>query len=518
MLYNLDWLNVGSKYPPRSELARLKGYEDNAKLFDDESFSVLKPYEDRLKEIVKGLSDKHTDNSSFYDPRNWWQLSTIKTVDLMVGDEPNIVCDSIKDLDEIIQYTQFQSKLDELIIDHDSLGDCIFRPYIDRNGRRNFVAQNPQMWFPVVDSAAIKEVLTDVLCWLVCTYQDETNPLKNKYELYAKIQNRGENFIYFRKYKITKVYTEDNCMDRNTELNLGTQNFYVLGDYEEEVEEAPFTQLIIHVPGVTTSRSMFGISNYDRITGIIAEIAIRESLANFILDQNSAPRMAAPASAFTKNEEGKWTLKTGGRNFVVDPNEAPPVYITWDGNLSSNEQRIAELKKELFSMCEVGSIMNNEELNSSQGYEALQVKLTNAKLKVRRMCKYFKSPLKKLIAFLCGVDEAKEKDINIIFNDNIPVSEYQNIITAQAKANLGFSKSTIMQEYFGMSEDEAEQEIEQRRQEDADAYAEQFGVSRNPLFAGGNGGSGGKNDKDGDEPDEMGESPSSPNDSAEDGK
>ena len=514
MLYNLDWLTTGKSWPPKSELARLKGYEDNSKLFDDESYSVLKPYEDRLKEIIKGLSDKHTEESSFYEPRNWWQLSTIKTLDLMVGDEPNIVCDAIKDLDDIVQYTKFQSKLNELIIDHDSLGDCILRPYIDRNGKRNFVAQNPVMWFPIVDSESIKEIVTDVLCWIVCVYQDATSPSRNKYELHVKFQHRGQNVVYVRKYKITKVTAEDNYKDVETGLNLGVQNFYTLGDYEEITEKAPFSQLIIHVPGITTSRSIFGLSNYDRITGIVAEIAIRESLASFILDQNSAPRMAAPDSAFTKNKEGRWVLKTGGRNFVVAPNAAPPVYITWDGNLTSNEDRIRELKKELFSMCEVGSIMNNDELNSSQGYEALQVKLTNAKLKVRRMCKSFKAPLKKLLAFLCYVGEDTEKDINIIFNDNVPVSEYQTIITAQAKLNLGFSKKSIMQEYFGMSEDEADQEIEQRREEEADSFVQQFGVSRNVTFGGGDTG---KDGQGAGEADKGTKPPPNPNDGGDGG-
>lgn len=515
MLYNLDWLNEGEKFPPRSELVRLKGYDDNAKLFDDETHGVLKPYEDRLRELIVGLSDSGHVSPTFYETRNWWQLSTIKTVDLMLGDEPNVVCDSIEDLDTVLQDTDFQSKLDELVIDLDSLGDCVFRPYIDSNGKRNFVSQNPKMWFPVCNPEAIKEIKADTLCWIVCTYQDSNNPIKNKYELHVKIQERGKGIITFRKYQISRVLKE-NYEDKGTGQTINDQTFFVLGRYKETTEKAPYTQLVIHIPNVTTSRSIFGISNYDRITGIVAEIAIRESLGSFILDQNSAPRLAAPTSAFIKTKEGNWVLKTGGRNFVIAPNEQPPMYITWDGSLASNEERIKELKRELFSMCEVGSIMNNDELNSSQGYEALQVKLTNAKLKVRRVCKTIKPKLKQLVAFLCYADEKKEKDINIIFNDNIPVSEFQTITTAQAKKNLGFSTKSVMKEFFGMSEDEAENEIEQRRQEDADAFIEQFGSSRNILF-GDKAGKTGDGEKDGQEPEDGKKTPPAADDGGEGG-
>ena len=100
MLYNLDWLKPQQKFPPLSELSRLKGYKDNAKLFDDEPSLVLKPYQDRLTAIVNGLKDTASLNQSFYNIPNYWQLSTIKTVDLMIGDEPTVVC---KGADKLIR-------------------------------------------------------------------------------------------------------------------------------------------------------------------------------------------------------------------------------------------------------------------------------------------------------------------------------------------------------------------------------------------------------------------------------
>lgn len=484
MLYNLDWLKQHQKFPPVSEIKRLKQYKDNALLFDDEPALVLKPYQDRLTQLVNGLKDTASLNTSFYNLPNYWQLSTIKTVDLMIGDEPNIICEKAKkEIEEMLQESDFHNKLNELVIDNDSLGECVIRPYIDKQGKRNFVAQSPALWFPVCNPENTKEVLIDVLAWTVCTYADANNPVKNKYELHCKIQTRGDSKIEFRRYNVPKTESYINYTDQNTSEQFGEQMFFIIGDLlESKVEEAPYTQLVIQIPSVTTSRSLHGISNYDRITGIVAEMAIRESLASFILDQNSAPRLAAPESAFTKNKEGNWVLKTGGRNFVIKAGENAPLYITWDGSLQANQSRIDDLRKELYSMCEVGTILSQEDMNSSQGYEALSVKLTNAKLKVRRMSKAFKSPLKKLIAFLLDKANVSEEDINIIFNDNIPVSEYQNILTAQAKKTLGFSLKSIAMEYFGLTEEQADQEVEMAREESASSFIEQLGAVKNNGF------------------------------------
>ena len=144
-------------------------------------------------------------------------------------------------------------------------------------------------------------------------------------------------------------------------------------------------------------------------------------------------------------------------------------------------------------------------MNSSQGYEALNVKLTNAKLKVRRVCKSFKQPLKQLIAFLINSSNVKDKDINIIFNDGIPVSEYQNILTAQAKKNLGVSLRSILVEYFGLTDEQAQEEVDKANEESASAFIEAFGVGKNGDFGGGK--DDGKNGSKTGEDDDGGKSP-----------
>ncbi len=526
MLFNLDWLKDGGYFPPISELKRLKGYADNANLFDDEPARVLEPYYDRFKKIVGKLKDNDME-SDFFNFPNYWQLSTIKTVDLMVGDRPNILCEKAgKDLEPVLQETLFFNKLKELVIDNDSLGECILRPYVNNKGKPDFVAQSPSLWFPICNPENIKEVVADCICWTVCTFHDANNPTRNKYELNVKIQYRGSDTVEIRRYKVPRVEEKQNFIDKLTNENFGTWKFFIIGEcLEMKTESAQFPQLVIHIPSITTSRTLHGISNYDRITATVAELAIRQCLASFILDQNSAPRLAAPSSAFVKNEEGKWVLKSGGRSFVVAGGEQPPIYITWDGSLQANESRIKELKQELYSMCEVGPVINQDELNSSQGYEALNVKLTNAKLKVARMADNFKEPLKKLIAFLLDKPDIEDSDINIIFNNGIPISEIQTIATAQAKKNLGVSLHSILVEYFGLTEEQAQAEVEKAREESASAFIEAFAINKNSDFNKGDGeeddaNKGNKADDkvdDGKSPDDNGKTAQNGKDGAKDG-
>ena len=73
------------------------------------------------------------------------------------------------------------------------------------------------------------------------------------------------------------------------------------------------------------------------------------------------------------------------QQFLVVRHKSGNVLQKCDGSLTANQSRIDDLKKELFALCEVGTVMSQEDMNSSKGYEALNVKPTNARLKVRRI-------------------------------------------------------------------------------------------------------------------------------------
>ena len=482
MLFNLDWLEQGRLFPPRTEIPRLKKYKDNDKLFNDEAYTVLQPYVERLKEVIGGISDtpKLRDNMFFQTP-NYWQLTTLKTGDLAVGEKPTITVDeaSMNTWEENANNSSFNEKLFEIVYDVDSKGDSIARVYVDENGKRNFVVQDPQMWFPVLNPENRKEIKQHCMAWIVNTYQDATYPLKNKYELYVQIHTKDNPVYEFRRYQIDKHFYKEYIAEETNE-NFGSIHWFTIGALKEQtMVDGGIPNAIIHFSGITTSKSPFGISNYDRITEIIAEIGIREALGAFILDQNSAPRMAAPSSAFVQNKEGQWVLKTGGRSFVVAPGEQSPVYITWDGNLTSNAETIQRLKQDLYSLSEMGAIISNDEMNSTQGFEALEVKMTSPRLKTRRLCTKISKPTRELVARLA---DTEIENVSVMFNDGIPATETQSIANAMNKKSLGVSTSKVLQEYFDYTQEQAEDEVERAREESPGGFVDLMGIGQNSLY------------------------------------
>ena len=491
MLYNDDFLKPGQLFPPRSELSRLKGYLDNKLLFEGNTNNVLKPYIDRTREIIKSLTnDESNQNYEFIIQPNYWQLSTIKTGDLMIGDPPTISIAGNQDTDKtnrILERVDFQEKLTESVYDIDRCGESLFRFFIDAQGNKNFVVADPSTWFPVVESENIKIIKEHIFAWIVCVKQDPNHEYNNKYKLNVQRHYPGKDYFDFEVYDITGVAYKKYRDERTDEVFEGTRQFWIgkLDSKERKVHGIK-NGAVIHMPGVTTSDNLHGISNYERMTEIAAEIAVRTTLGDFVLDQNSAPRMAAPSSAFTTDKDGTWKLKTSGRNFVVEPDGMQPVYITWTGNLVDNENAIKRLKKELIEMTEMGPVIDGEEMNSSQGFDALNVKMTNPKLKVRRLSSKIIKPLKQLIAKLLCDESTSEEDIfdklSITFNEGLPANEGQELERATKKKSLGFSFRTIAKEYFSYTDEQVDKEIENNLEENINPMMGEFGAARGADF------------------------------------
>jgi hypothetical protein len=474
MLINTDWLKTGELFPPRCEIPRIKTYKDNYALFNGDSNEVLAPYNERFKKLIEEFESDNI-KDYFLEIPNYWQYITIKTLDLMVSDRPNISIDSNNDKNLIDENKDLIDLLEELIIDFDICGEAIAQCFVDKDDKKKAVVKDLMMWFPVVDTNNIKSIKNNILAWVVRTYQDANNPQRDKYELHAQIFTQGSSMYIFKRFELPNFTTEE-VFNKSTNENLGSHTFYKIGNVLENVtRDCGIIDPIIHFRGIRTSKSIHGTSNYDRITGTIAEMAIRKSLRDYILDKNSTPRLAAPESAFVPNKEGIFTLKTGGRNFIVGQGQPNPQYITWDGSIENNERAIDELTHELGVLSEMGSLINNTDLSSSQGYEALRIKLVPATAKVQRMCNKFDAPFKLLTSKIMGIDEDK---ISIVWNYGLPPSESENLSRASQAKSLGVSQKTIFKDYFHYSDKRADEEIEQAQTENADSAVGGFGVNR----------------------------------------
>lgn len=469
MLYDLNWLAEGQTFPPRSELERLKMYRDNRALFSGDISEVLAPYRERIKSIVSrfaGLSGYVEGSLDRFElDLNYFQLMTLKTGDLIAGEPPTITAKR-GDIGSAIENTDFNNKLLSIMYDVSRFGVSVARLMLNEKKQKDFIVSSPDLWFPVVSSEDKSKILYHVIAWTQCLNPSATQYEKKNYVLKAQVHERGKytaiTFAVKDKFTITENRMSDN-------LSLTYDSFRLDGLLEKTVVTTGFADFaVVPFSNTTTSDSIFGLNDYDRITPILAELQVRYSLESLILDKHSAPTVCAPTKSLVQYKSGEWTLPLGGV-IPIEPNDAPPQYLVWDAALIANHTMIEKLEKHLYSLSEMGAIISDDAFGASQGFEALETRMTNARLKSRRMSSALNRPAKCLLSELTGIPA---EDISLCFNDGLPNNEYRETDIATKKVQGGlFDNVTALMEHFGKTLEDAEAIAERVRESKSNSMA-----------------------------------------------
>lgn len=502
MLYDLSFLEKDKIFPPRSEMPRLEGYRQNKLLFEHRLQDVYAPYLERIRQIINKFNDTDWAQMS-YDiyslDFDYFELLSIKTADLTVGDPPTITMkkrrltqeeidndgESIAEeahktaednLNAICSNSCLYIKLLPIVVDISRFGDSVVRIYSelkDGKERNNFTIISPEMWFPVVDREIKENRLYDVLAWIECINPEEEEQ-KQRFILKTQIHSAGQ--FESREYEAKRL-------DGNYTLPDGTtcnQPRFKIGNLLRQgnpIQTGLSASAIRNFSNVVSSDSIFGINDYDRISAIIAELGVRYTLESLVLDKHTAPTMAADASNFYQDARGQWTANIGGV-MSVDTGKPYPQYITWDASLQANHTMIEKLEKHLYSLSEMGAVLNDDSFGASQGFEALETRMTNARLKARRISSLMITPLKELISLLSekGYTVIPMDEISVQFNDGLPLTENQEVNIALKKSgNTQLEDiSTILQEHLGKSKEEADAIAEILKSSQLNAFASGF--------------------------------------------
>ena len=500
MLFDLSFLDVGKTFPPYSELERLEMYRQNKLLFDHRLQDVFAAYLERIRQIVNKFND--TDwalmTPDIYSlDMDYFELLSIKTADMTVGDPPTITIKKRalsqeeienggeeteeqkhkaeeENLKALVDGTGLVNKLTPLVIDLSRYGDAVLRIYRqDKDGKNNFTGISPEMWFPVVNKEVKENRLYDVLAWVECTTPEVKDENRREYILHAQIHSAGKyaNRLY-RVKKDDNAYT----LPDNSDCAIPRFKIEALLSKGQEVETGLSESAIRDFHNVTTSESIFGINDYDRINAIIAELGVRYTLEALVLDKHTAPTLATDEKNFYQDVKGQWNANVGGVMSVKDG--LYPQYIVWDASLQANHTMIEKLEKHLYSLSEMGAVLNDDSFGASQGFEALETRMTNARLKARRLGSLMVTPLKELISLISekGYTFIPVDELSVQFNDGLPLTENQEVNIAIKKAGGGAIEdvSTILQEHFGKSKEEADVIAEALSQNAANPFASSF--------------------------------------------
>lgn len=455
MLTNLEFLNIGCKWPPEDEeeRERLELYEYNKELFKGEHEEVYRENFKRVERVIGNWQQV----ISYTAVLNYQKKISLKIADFLFGEVPTIKAGDENSpqqetISQIIENSELFNKSYEVAIDASMLGTGVFVVYKDETGKGIIDITQPSIWFLVVSPDNIKKTLYHVLAWTV----EESG---KKY-LKAQIHSKGSY--------IENLYLLD-CGIGGDTINRQI--------YTKTIETGLSDFAVIPVHNVMTSDRIYGYDDYTEVDSIIRELCIRIAQIARILDKHASPSMSGPISALKRSEEGEYYLEVGNYFPISDNTQAEPKYITWDGQLSAAFQQIDLLINQLYTISEMGSAIFGDigqKTGQAVSGTALRLRMLSILAKVNRIKMRFDPAIKKAIK-LCSelggknITNLSDEKIEILWQDGLPSDpvEEANLYNIRTGGKATISQRTALKKIEGLSEDALDEEMERIQSEES---------------------------------------------------
>ncbi len=442
MLTSLEFLSTGKSWPPTSEVERLSLYSNNAKLFEGKHDQVFKDWVRLLREDQQATLEIVL---------NWHRRLSTLWADLLLGEPPRISAGDRNTpeqqaVERLIRDNQLPNVAYEVVLDVSRFGTGLFKVRYD--GRGIIEAQQPNVWFPVVKPDNVKEIVAHVLAW---DYEVEERGLfgarKNRY-LKAEIHEPG---------KITSVL----YALRNGAIAAEQQR--------EEVSTEVDDFLIVPVNNVLTTDRITGLDDYSDLDSIIQELEVRAAQISRILDKHADPNMYGPDTALEQDAAtGKWTFRGSGKYFPVGPDEEPPGYVTWDGQLEAAFKQIDLLIEQLYILSETSAAAFGQlKSGLAESGSALRRLMIAPLAKINRIRMRFDPAIKKALRLASELEAAQGmpgavrlENIDIAWQDGLPQDEMEMAqMYALLVQNGLVSRETALKHLFQFEADTLRDEL-----------------------------------------------------------
>lgn len=441
MITNLDCLNPGAIWPIQSEADRFDKYEHNLKLFNGKHAIE---YEENFKRIERIIGN-FNELISYPVIINYQKLITLKTVDLMLGEEPKIEHEDELTINELKHDNNINNLAYKVAIDVSRYGDGLFYIYRDENGKGRISFTQPSLWIPVVDPLDFNKVNYHLL-----SYVQEINTGNQKQKLLT-VQIHSKGSYEQRVYKLKGD-------------TFGT----IIGDLlSSEIFDTGLDDFaIIHVPNLQTTDTIYGHDDYTDVDSIISEILVRIGQISRILDKHASPSMQGSISALEQDPAtGEWKIKAGNYFVRASSDDAQIEYITWNGQLEAAFKEIELLINSLYMISETGATLLGAtavEGTATSG-TALRLKMISPQTKSKRVKMRFDPALKKALALASQLSgkRLEEKDISITWRDGIPDDkrEEAEIMAIRTGNKPTISQNTAIQRLDDKNQEQADEEL-----------------------------------------------------------
>jgi hypothetical protein len=455
MLYDLNFLQRGREFPPKSEVKRLDAYRVNGMLLDDEAWAALPDYKERVFFHLANFS--LPSERVYLFSANYWADIVAKMKELIFGVLPEVTVDGE---DEAVQWllheTDFMEKAKEGAADLIALGDWVTK-IVETPTGWDFINVDPSTWFPIVSRENVKQVIAHVLAWIAPIDGD-------RYELQVQVHEKGKytnrafavksfnpDAYYVVQTTKQKVYCPS--YEIGEELKESKTGF-VLGEHSTGLDDFA----VMASANNPSTRKICGSSDFDYVTDAIMEYNVRQTLKNVVLDKHSAPKMYGPPI------EGD---KGFGNYLEIPPGGTTPNYLVWDASMQSVGTTIEGLKNDIANLSGLGSLLHSNAFGESQGYDALMIKLAPALMRSAEKRSVLEKHFNRLISALFKryAKSIEPTEISVIWHDGIPTTESVRADIAQKHINTGWSYKRVLMTDYGFDELTADAIIEEKRLE-----------------------------------------------------
>ncbi|MCR4398945.1 MAG: phage portal protein [Firmicutes bacterium] len=443
LLTSLDFLSAGRAWPPPAELERLNLYKENRLLFEGRHEKVY-------KEWVRLL--RADQQATLEIILNWNRRLSTLWADLMLGEPPRITAGEKgspeqEAVERLIRDNDLINVAYEVALDVSRFGTGLFK--IRYDGRGIIEGQQPECWFPVVRPDNVKEVVAHVLAY---TYEERTKDLlgREKVQTWLKAELHERGRVVSARYSL--------------------KDGVIAGEVEREERETGVDDfLVVPVNNVLTTDRVYGLDDYSDLDSVVQELEIRVAQISRILDKHADPNMYGPDTALERNEKtGEWTFRGGGKYFPVGPEEAPPGYVTWDGQLDSAFRQIELLMEQLYALSETSAAAFGQlKAGLAESGTALRRLMMAPLAKVNRIRMRFDPALKKALQLAAALEVAqgmsgavKLENISIAWNDGLPQDDKEQAeIYSLLTQNGLVSRETALRHLFQFDAETLRQEL-----------------------------------------------------------
>lgn len=391
--YDLSFLNIGEPWKPKGDTRRLESYR-----FSQEQFELTP--EDMVKKLLPDGMLSLNDYSDFTNATKlmaYPRLLTLKTVDMVMGQPPNITAQNDDKMSEMIRDIRNSSKLNEAfkqaLIDYSRFGVLLLRVFKREDGRAGITAWDPSEWIPVFYPDGTNRIHYNVIGWVIDS------------KLTVQIHD-----------------TEDGSYTEKV-FQLNTSNLISKLLSTKKYNKGTKHRLLYAVTNTPTTTNPLGTNDYEIINGLLQKAIARLCAILRVLDEHADPSMTGPHTLLSRSESGETVFRTS-KYYAVGNEEQKPEYLVWEANLESSFRAFEELCKQIYILSEMGEAFLGAPGGTGNVVSgtAMRFKMISPLAKARRITNDLAGPLQEIVSALLSIEGVKidALNINIAWKDSLP--------------------------------------------------------------------------------------------------